>query len=254
MIREKIDYLKKKLQVIDTRQVQTRKNRGSFVRFALVGYTNVGKSTIMKLITDSDVYIEDELFATLDTTVRALHLPKGDQALLSDTVGFIRKLPTHLIASFRSTLSEAREADFLLHVVDVSSPDFEDQISTVNDTLKSLDIDTKNVTYIFNKADLVGDSEIIAITREKYPNSIFIAAKTGLGTHSLMEKLQSLHDTLATQLEVFLPYENTALSAVIYDIGEDIQAVSGDTGTTYSFKIMTSNLHKVDKLEQFIIK
>lgn len=254
MIREKIDFLKKKLEQIDQRQLQTRKNRGSFVRFALVGYTNVGKSTILKLLTDKEVYIKDELFATLDTTVRSIHLPKGDDALLSDTVGFIRKLPHHLVASFRSTLSEAREADFLLHVVDVSSAEFLDQIETVNSTLKSLDIPTDHITYVFNKADLVGDPEVVAITRERFPNSVFIAAKTGMGTQALLDRLQKLHDTLATVLKVFLPYEKTSLSSLIYDIGEDIHADSGDTGTLYTFKVMTSELHRAEKLREYFVE
>jgi len=254
MIREKIDHLKRKLEAINTRQEQTRKNRGSFIRYALVGYTNVGKSTIMKLLTESEVYIQDELFATLDTTVRSIHLPKGDTALLSDTVGFIRKLPAHLVASFRSTLSEAREADFLLHVVDISSHDFEDQISTVNDTLRDLDINTENVTYIFNKADLIGDNEIIADVRERFPNSVFISAKTGVGIASLLNRLQDLHDTLSSILQVFLPYSKTGYSKTIYDIGEDITAESGDEGTLYTFKIMNSLIHLANPLKEFIVK
>jgi GTP-binding protein HflX len=253
MIREKIDHLKKKLEQIDNRQQQTRKNRDSFVRYALVGYTNAGKSTVMKMLTDQDVYIEDELFATLDTTVRAVHLPKGDNALLSDTVGFIRKLPHHLVASFRSTLSEAREADFLLHVVDLSSADYEDQIETVNNTLKELDIPIKNITYLFNKVDLVEDKEIIAITREKYANSVFIAAKSGLGSNALFEELQKMHDTMAKDIKIFLPYSKTGLSGTIYDVGKDVQADSDEDGTTYSFKIMNSEEHKISKLEEYFV-
>ena len=133
IIRTKIEKLKSKLEVIDKQNAQKRKNRTSTPRFALVGYTNAGKSTLMKAITNSEVYIQDELFATLDTTVRGFELPNGQEAILSDTVGFIRKLPTHLVASFRSTLAETSESDIILHVVDVSHYNYKDQIQVVDE-------------------------------------------------------------------------------------------------------------------------
>lgn len=156
--RDKIAKLKAKLKKIDQQNKIRRKTRDGMIRVALVGYTNVGKSTIMRILSKSDVFAENKLFATLDTTVRKVvlnHVP----FLLSDTVGFIRKLPHHLVESFKSTLDEAIESDILLHVIDVSHPQFEDQINVVNKTLQELDANDKPTFLVFNKMDLY---------REKY--------------------------------------------------------------------------------------
>jgi GTPase len=152
LILAKISLLKDKLKLIDKQNETQRKNRNQLIRVALVGYTNVGKSTIMNMISKSDVFAENKLFATLDTTVRKVVI-ENVPFLLSDTVGFIRKLPHHLVECFKSTLDEVREADILIHVVDISHPNFEDQISTVNETLKDLGAINKRVITIFNKID-----------------------------------------------------------------------------------------------------
>ncbi|MBD98719.1 MAG: GTPase HflX [Verrucomicrobia bacterium] len=152
IIRDKIALLKKKLEKIDKQKTTQRKGRQQMIRAALVGYTNVGKSTLMNVLTNSKVFAENKLFATLDTTVRKVvvgNLP----FLMSDTVGFIRKLPHHLVDSFKSTLDEVREADILLHVVDISHPNFEEQIATVNNTLQDLNALDKPIIMIFNKID-----------------------------------------------------------------------------------------------------
>jgi len=170
IIQDKIALLKEKLRHIDKQMATQRKNRGELVRVALVGYTNVGKSTIMNLISKSEVFAENKLFATLDTTVRKVVL---DQIpfLLSDTVGFIRKLPTQLIESFKSTLDEVREADLLVHVVDISHPSFEDHIRAVNETLKDIGCLDKPTVMVFNKIDAFRytpkeDSDLSPMTRE----------------------------------------------------------------------------------------
>ncbi len=152
VIRNNIAKLKEELKKIDRQMAVQRGNRGSLVRVSLVGYTNVGKSTIMNLISKSDVFAENKLFATLDTTVRKVVLDNLP-FLLSDTVGFIRKLPTQLVESFKSTLDEVREADLLLHVVDISHPNFEEQIAVVNDTLREIGAGDKPTFIIFNKID-----------------------------------------------------------------------------------------------------
>jgi len=152
LILDKIALLKDRLKSIDRQNETQRKNRVSLVRVALVGYTNVGKSTIMNMLSKSDVFAENKLFATLDTTVRKVVI-ENVPFLLSDTVGFIRKLPHHLVECFKSTLDEVREADILVHVVDISHPNFEDQISTVNETLKELGAVNKQVITVFNKID-----------------------------------------------------------------------------------------------------
>lgn len=152
IIRDKITLLKKKLEQIDKQKATQRKNRGKMVRVALVGYTNVGKSTLMNLLSKSDIFAENKLFATLDTTVRKVVI-ENLPFLLSDTVGFIRKLPHDLVESFKSTLDEVRESDILVHVVDISHPEFEDQIKTVNETLAEIGVAEKPVIMVFNKID-----------------------------------------------------------------------------------------------------
>lgn len=152
IVRDRIALLKKKLETIDRQMATQRSNRGALVRVALIGYTNVGKSTLMNVISKSEVFAENKLFATLDTTVRKVvigNLP----FLLSDTVGFIRKLPTQLVESFKSTLDEVREADLLLHIVDISHPNFEEHIASVNQILKEINSLDKPIVMIFNKID-----------------------------------------------------------------------------------------------------
>jgi GTP-binding protein HflX len=153
IVKDKISLLRKRLQEIDKQAFTQRKDRGEFIRVALVGYTNVGKSTIMNLISKSEVFAENKLFATLDTTTRKVVF-EATPFLLSDTVGFIRKLPHHLVESFKSTLDEVREADVLLHVVDISHAQYEDQIGVVNKTLQELKAFEKPIVTIFNKMDL----------------------------------------------------------------------------------------------------
>ena len=152
IVRDRIALLKEKIKTIDKQMGVQRGNRGAMVRVALVGYTNVGKSTLMNAVGKSDVFVENKLFATLDTTVRKVVI-KNLPFLLSDTVGFIRKLPTQLVDSFKSTLDEVREADLLLHVVDISHPEFEDHIASVNQTLLDIKANDKPVIMVFNKID-----------------------------------------------------------------------------------------------------
>jgi len=172
VIREKISKLKEQLKKIDMQMAVQRKNRGRMVRVALVGYTNVGKSTLMNLLSKSDVFAENKLFATLDTTVRKVvvgNLP----FLLSDTVGFIRKLPHDLVESFKSTLDEVRESDLLIHVVDISHPGFEEQIKVVDTTLRELGTSEKPMLMVFNKTDIFSydrkdEDDLTPATKENY--------------------------------------------------------------------------------------
>lgn len=172
IIRDRISLLKKQLKDIDKQMATQRKNRGRLIRVALVGYTNVGKSTIMNLLSKSEVLAENKLFATLDTTVRKVvigNLP----FLMSDTVGFIRKLPHQLVESFKSTLDEVREADILLHVVDISHPEFEDHINVVNETLAEIGARDKQTILVFNKIDAYtyvkkDEDDLTEVTRENW--------------------------------------------------------------------------------------
>ena len=211
LILNKISLLKERLKEIDKQNETQRKNRTQLIRVALVGYTNVGKSTIMNMISKSDVFAENKLFATLDTTVRKVVI-ENLPFLLSDTVGFIRKLPHHLIECFKSTLDEVREADILIHVVDISHPNFEDQIFTVNETLKEMGAIDKPVITVFNKidaykpADFDPQSDVPPPTLTDYENSwmnknnspaIFISAlnRENLDEfrHLLYEKVKAMH-------------------------------------------------------------
>lgn len=195
IIRDRIAHLKKELKAIDKQMATQRGNRGALVRVALVGYTNAGKSTLMTLMSKSDVFAENKLFATLDTTVRKVVL-QNLPFLLSDTVGFIRKLPHQLIESFKSTLDETRESDLLLHVVDVSHPQFEDHLAVVESTLAEIGSDDKPTMIIFNKVDRIEAEpfgptreDIMAGIRERFERSdrevIFISAKEKWGMEEL---------------------------------------------------------------------
>lgn len=206
IILNRMSLLKERLAEIDKQKVTQRKNRGRLIRVALVGYTNVGKSTLMNLLSKSEVFAENKLFATLDTTVRKV-VVENLPFLLADTVGFIRKLPTDLVDSFKSTLDEVREADLLVHVVDISHPDFEDQIKVVDKTLADLDCADKPQMIIFNKIDAYTwtdkeEDDLTPATKEnitleelqrtwmaKTPNCLFISAREKIN-------IQEMRDTL----------------------------------------------------------
>jgi GTPase len=223
IIRDKISLLKKRLEDIDVQQTTQRKNRGQMIRVALVGYTNVGKSTIMNLLSKSEVFAENKLFATLDTTVRKVvvdNLP----FLLSDTVGFIRKLPHSLIESFKSTLDEVRESDILLHVVDISHPEFEAQIETVNQTLAEIGATDKKTIMVFNKVDAYtyeqkDEDDLSPFTQKNYSleelkrswmasnklPSIFISATE---KQNYQEFRSLLYDEIRDMHAIRYPYDN----------------------------------------------
>ncbi|HRH49140.1 MAG TPA: GTPase HflX [Panacibacter sp.] len=213
IVKDKISLLRKRLTEIDKQSFTQRKERGEFIRVALVGYTNVGKSTIMNLLSKSDVFSENKLFATLDTTTRKVVFEQIP-FLLSDTVGFIRKLPHHLVESFKSTLDEVREADLLLHVVDISHPQHEEQINVVNKTLQDLNAFDKPVITVFNKMDIYEEKsidswleaevkqDILRDLREKWEhntdgNCIFISATERMNVdalrNSILTKVRELY-------------------------------------------------------------
>ena len=186
IVRDKISLLKKRISSIDKQMSVQRGNRGSLVRVALVGYTNVGKSTLMNLITKSDVFAENKLFATLDTTVRKMvigNLP----FLLTDTVGFIRKLPTQLVESFKSTLNEITESDLLLHIVDISHPNYEEHIDSVNEILGQIDSIDKPSILVFNKIDRLEDDSFIKSNKLK--SRVYISAEKKTNINELKEKI-----------------------------------------------------------------
>jgi GTP-binding protein HflX len=224
IIKEKVSLLKEKLKDIDRQNETQRKNRKELVRVSLVGYTNVGKSTIMNMLSKSEVFAENKLFATLDTTVRKVVL-ENVPFLLSDTVGFIRKLPHHLVECFKSTLDEVREADILIHVVDISHPNFEDQIRTVNETLKDLGAIDKEMITVFNKIDAyqpvqaeqdwdVDNEEVPTMTLADFKNSWMAKNSSPAVFISATEKenVEELRDVIYSRVkavnEKIYPFNN----------------------------------------------
>ncbi len=224
IVRDKITLLRKRLAEIDKQAFTQRKDRGEFIRVALVGYTNVGKSTIMNLLSKRDVFAENKLFATLDTTTSKVVF-ENTPFLLSDTVGFIRKLPHHLVESFKSTLDEVREADILLHVVDISHPNYEEQIGVVNKTLQELNVSEKPTITIFNKMDLYEEktfdlwleentkAEILEDLYERWNhetngNAVFVAA---IERRNLEKLRQSILGKVKEMYKVRYPYKSEFL-------------------------------------------
>lgn len=220
IVRDKIAKLKVELEKIDRQNVTQRKNRGEMVRVALVGYTNVGKSTLMNILSKSDVFAENKLFATLDTTVRKV-VWNAMPFLLSDTVGFIRKLPHHLVESFKSTLDEVRESDLLIHVIDLAHPQYEDHLKTVTQTLHELGVSEKQVLYVFNKMDayratnfdaLLDETTRLEIEAElkesllsRYGDQLVVlSAKTGEG---MLELKKRMADLILEIYKVRYPYQ-----------------------------------------------
>ena len=202
IVRDRISLLKKKLSNIDKQMSVQRGNRGSLVRVALVGYTNVGKSTLMNLISKSDVFAENKLFATLDTTVRKMVI-RNLPFLVTDTVGFIRKLPTQLIESFKSTLNEITESDLLLHIVDISHPNYEDHIDSVNEILGQIDCSNKPFILVFNKIDKLKNNSFGATNKSKTEE--YISAEKKVNINELKEKI--FHHVRKIHIKRF-PYNN----------------------------------------------
>lgn len=192
LIRERISQLKEELEQVKRHRelIRGRRDRQQIKVAAIVGYTNAGKSTLLNRLTDADVLSEDKLFATLDPTTRALELPGGQQILLTDTVGFIRKLPHHLIEAFKSTLEEARYADILIHVVDASNPQMEQQMQVVYDTLRQLEVENKKIITLFNKQDLVESQEQLRDFKADYV--LKTSVKMGSGLEELKELLEEI--------------------------------------------------------------
>ncbi len=192
IIKRKIITLHHKLKEIDTQRNTQRKHREKFFKVVLTGYTNAGKSTLLNLLTDANVLVEDKLFATLDSTTRLVRTKKGFEFLLSDTVGFIRKLPHNLIASFRSTLVEIVYADLILHIVDASHPNREEQIQVVEETLKEIKADKNKSILVFNKIDLLKDKSLLELLSIRYPDAVFISAERGINIGVLIEKIEQI--------------------------------------------------------------
>ena len=214
IISQRIGVLKSKLEKLDKQRTTQRKSRDQMTRVSLVGYTNAGKSTLMNALTNSCVFAENQLFATLDSTVRR-HQLKSQEILLSDTVGFIRKLPHHLVQSFKSTLDEVREADLLIHLVDGSSKMVHEYIEVVQQTLKELKSNKKQTLLVFNKVDRI-DDEQHEMLRAEYPSALHISSVRGIGLSQLEEAIEQKIESKYRQVDLDIPIQAYRAVAFIH--------------------------------------
>jgi GTP-binding protein HflX len=220
MIRTRISHLKEKLERIGQQRETQRKGRRKHLRAALVGYTNVGKSTLLNILSGSDVFVENRLFATLDPTTRYVDLGSGNAILMTDTVGFIRKLPHHLVASFKSTLEEVTEADLLLHVVDVSHPSYEEQIAVVRETLTELNAADRTTLMVFNKVDRLADRGLLGAVAQQHPSHVFISATRGINLLGLKEALVALLKQEFREVVVRLEHTQQRVISQLFNLTE----------------------------------
>jgi GTP-binding protein HflX len=221
-IRRRIDHLKAELEKvrIHRQQYRNRRRQSRIPVVALVGYTNAGKSTLLNLLTNADIYVADQLFATLDPTTRRVELPGGHLALFTDTVGFIQKLPTALVAAFRATLEEIAEADLLLHVVDITHPNAHAQAEAVEQTLAEIEADHIPVITVLNKIDQLSDPERAQLALAGFSKSVAISALKGIGISDLLQAVSGqLYETY-TPVRVLLPYQEGALISLFHEFGQ----------------------------------
>lgn len=223
LIRVQMSSLRKALEKIRRNRQQERKNREDMLSASLVGYTNAGKSTLLNALADENLYTDDKLFATLDSTTRAVHLSDNYDILLTDTVGFIKRLPHHLVASFRATLEEVCEANMLLHVVDASQPEIQEQIAAVNEVLEQLEALDKPTIMVFNQIDKLEDMAELGILRRKYPDSINISALTGEGLDKLKARLLEIASENEVVVDVDIPQKEGKIVNFIHNHGEIIE-------------------------------
>ena len=238
-IRRRISNLREHLEKVRThrKQYRLRRKRSNLPIVALVGYTNAGKSTLLNRLADADVYVADQLFATLDPTTRRVEFPDGHIALFTDTVGFIQKLPTTLIAAFQATLEEIAEADLLLHVVDVTHINAQAQARAVYQTLEDIEADHIPVIVGLNKIDLLQDSQGARQALEKFPNSVAISALTGEGIGDLLKSINGILFEDYVGVSVWLPYKEGGLISMFHDQGQVEMVEHGDGGMQLTGRI-----------------
>ena len=246
-IRTKISRLRTKLKDIGKEREVQRKGRENFPRVALVGYTNAGKSTLMNWFSGAEVFVEDRLFATLGSTVRLVTLTPAHSILLSDTVGFIRKLPHDLVASFKSTLDEVREADMLLHVVDMSHPLFEDHIAVVNDTLEDIGAQGKPTILVFNKLDRVERRNVMQYINAKYDHAVCISAARGINLTGLTAAVTGMLEGTIIEETVCFGQDEYELISRVYDAGEVLEKRYDGDSVTLRFRMPKTGAEKLRK-------
>ncbi len=247
LVDKRIDELKRKLKTVEQRREQQAASRTSHVSVSLVGYTNAGKSTLMNALTGSDVYVADKLFATLDTRTRKWKLPRWGDVLLSDTVGFIRDLPHHLVASFKSTLAEARHADVLLHVVDASHPQAQQQIETVNSVLEELGVDATDPILVLNKIDAAPDRAVVDVLRSKFPGSVTVSARERLGLEKLADVVSERLSSGFIEVLATTDVGNGKARAFLVEHAEVVKTDYEENTVVFEARIAKRFIHLLEK-------
>lgn len=247
-IRRRIAHLTQELEAVRShrRQYRRRRRRESIPVVALVGYTNAGKSTLLNALSGSDVLVEDKLFATLDPTTRRVQLPGGRVVLFTDTVGFIQKLPTLLVAAFRATLEEINEADVLLHVIDITHPNALQQSRSVGDVLEELGATSQPILTALNKVDRLRDPALIHSVLDEFPNSLAISAIRGEGLEQLLARVDELLEAALVPVVVRIPYREGALLALLHERATIISQEHGPNGVLVEARVPPEVLGKID--------
>jgi GTP-binding protein HflX len=253
LLGRRIRQLNERLEHVDARRTMNRRNRvrAEVPTVALVGYTNAGKSTLFNALTDAGVYVRDQLFATLDPTVRRLELPEGTEVVLADTVGFVRDLPHELIAAFRSTLQEAREADLILHLIDASDPNRWARVRQVNSVLKQLDADRVPQIRVYNKIDLIGRSPRVTKNREGEGRAVWVSAATGDGIPLLLEAISDRLRRKTLHRLIHLQPSQGRLRSRLFELGAVLhEQTEDDGGWTLELEMPEQDLQRFIKREK----
>ena len=258
MIRNKISHLKETLDKIESQRITQSIGRKKHVRIAIAGYTNAGKSTLFNLLTKANVFAEDKLFATLDSTTRSLEINSREKILISDTVGFIRKLPPDLVASFKSTLNEVRDADIILHLIDISHPYFEDHMQVVDDTLKEFGSlsagavtqagEYKKIIKVFNKIDAIDDKSKIEYIRHTFGDGVIISARKGINISTLTARIIKLIESAFVEEEIELGINESKLASKIHELAEVVSIKYDHETMKINYRTNAENAEKIKKL------
>ena len=248
LIRTRISKLKKDLVKIDKEREVQRKRRQTVFRVALVGYTNAGKSTLLKVLSGADVYIKDQLFATLDTTIRSVDIDSSHSFLLSDTIGFIRKLPHHLVASFHSTLNETTEADLLAIVLDASSPSVLEHYRVIRNVLIEIKADKIPYLIVFNKLDRLERDTQLEYLKNKLPEGLFISAQNCLGLDAFLHKIKMEMEECYSTAEFFVPYEQGKNISSVQEGVEVIRKTYNEKGMVFKIRGNRTRIEKLQKM------